>query len=55
MKSDIEIARATKLKDIRDIAAEVGFPAADVFNYDRYIAKIPYRLIDNKKIAKSQF
>ncbi|MBR1962998.1 MAG: formate--tetrahydrofolate ligase [Alistipes sp.] len=53
MKSDIEIARAIKLKDIREVAAEVGFPAEEVFNYGKHIAKIPYKLIDNKKMAKN--
>ena len=26
MKTDIEIARETKLKNIREVAAQVGFP-----------------------------
>ena len=33
MKTDIEIARETKLENIRDIAARVGFPDEEVFNY----------------------
>ena len=53
MKSDIEIARSVKLKNIREIAAQVGFPEDEVFNYGKYIAKIPYKLIDSKKVAKS--
>ena len=53
MKSDIEIARSVKLKNIREIAAQVGFPDDEVFNYGKYIAKIPYKLIDSKKVAKS--
>lgn len=53
MKSDIEIARSVKLKDIREIAAEVGFPSDEVFNYGKHIAKIPYKLIDSKKVAKN--
>ena len=53
MKSDIEIARSVKLKNIRDIAAQVGFPEDEVFNYGKYIAKIPYKLIDDKKVKKS--
>ncbi len=53
MKSDIEIARSVKLKNIREIAAEVGFPEESVFNYGKHIAKIPYTLIDSKKIAKN--
>lgn len=53
MKTDIEIARETKLKNIREIALEAGFPEDEVFNYGKYIAKIPYKLIDEKKVAKS--
>ena len=53
MKSDIEIARSVKLKNIREIAAQVGFPEDEVFNYGKYIAKIPYKLIDGKKVKKS--
>ncbi|MBR2031671.1 MAG: formate--tetrahydrofolate ligase [Alistipes sp.] len=53
MKSDIEIARSVKLKNIREIAAQVGFPEDEVFNYGKHIAKIPYKLIDSKKVKKS--
>ena len=53
MKSDIEIARSVKLQDIREIAAKVGFPEEEVFNYGKHIAKIPYKLIDDKKAKKS--
>ena len=53
MKSDIEIARSVKLENIREIAAKVGFPEEEVFNYGKHIAKIPYKLIDSKKVDKS--
>ena len=53
MKSDIEIARSVKLKNIREIAAQVRFPEEEVFNYGKHIAKIPYKLIDDKKAKKS--
>ena len=53
MKSDIEIARSIQLKNIREVAAGVGFPDEDVFNYGKYVAKIPYKLIDDKKVAKN--
>ena len=53
MKTDIEIARETKLENIRDIAARVGFPDDEVFNYGKYIAKIPYKLIDDNKVKKN--
>ena len=53
MKTDIEIARETKLENIRDIAARVGFPDDEVFNYGKYIAKVPYKLIDDNKVKKN--
>ena len=53
MKTDIEIARETKLKNIREVAASVGFPDDEVFNYGKYIAKVPYKLIDDKRVEKS--
>ena len=53
MKSDIESARSVKLQDVREIAAKVGFPEEEVFNYGKHIAKIPYKLIDDKKVKKS--
>ena len=53
MKSDIEIARSIKLKNISEIAAEVGFPQEELYHYGKHIAKIPYQLIDDKKVNKS--
>ena len=53
MKTDIEIARETELKNIREVAANIGIADEDVFNYGKYIAKIPYKLIDEHKVAKN--
>jgi len=53
MKSDIEIARTTELKKIKQIAEEIGIPRDEVENYGRYIAKIPDHLIDDEKVKKS--
>ena len=47
MKSDIEIARTTELKKIKQVAEEIGIPRDEVENYGRYIAKIPDHLIDD--------
>ena len=52
-KTDIEIAQSCEMKNIREIAAQVGFPEEEVFNYGKHIAKIPYKLIDDKKVKKS--
>ena len=40
MLSDIEIARAARLKPIRDVAAGIGIPEAALSPYGRYIAKL---------------
>ncbi|MBR6287426.1 MAG: formate--tetrahydrofolate ligase [Bacteroidaceae bacterium] len=53
MKSDIEIARETKLEHIDVIAEKLGVPTESVEHYGRYIAKIPETLIDEEKVKKS--
>ena len=40
MKSDIEIARASTMKPIVDVASNIGIPQDSVFNYGKYKAKI---------------
>lgn len=40
MKSDIEIARASSMKPIIEIASKIGIPQESVFNYGHYKAKI---------------
>lgn len=52
MKSDIEIARETPLKKIKEVAQTLGIPREEVLNYGRYIAKIPLDLIDEEKIKQ---
>ena len=54
MKSDIEIARETPLKLIRDIAQGLGISEEVMEPYGRYIAKLPLSLIDEEKISKSR-
>ena len=53
MKSDIQIARETPLKKVKDVAEKIGVPREEVQNYGPYMAKIPLKLIDNEKIKKS--
>ena len=48
MKSDIEIARETDLRKIKEVATTLGIPREEVQNYGRYIAKVPIHLIDSK-------
>src|SRR5690554_1774952 len=53
MKSDIEIARETPLKGIKDVAENIGISRDDVISYGRYMAKIPIDLIDKQKVDQS--
>ncbi len=40
MKSDIEIARASTMKPIVDVASKIGIPQESVLNYGNYKAKV---------------
>ena len=53
MKSDIEIARETKLTEIHKVASNYGIPADEIENYGKYIAKAPLKLIDEERTKKS--
>ncbi|MEG1585783.1 MAG: formate--tetrahydrofolate ligase [Bacteroidales bacterium] len=53
MKSDIEIARESKLEKIKQVATEIGIPRDEVLNYGKYIAKIPLHLIEEKKVNEN--
>jgi len=48
MKSDIEIARETDLRKIKEVATTLGIPREEVQNYGRY--KVPIHLIDKKQM-----
>ena len=50
MKSDIEIARETDLRKIKEVATTLGISREEVQNYGRYIAKVPIHLIDKKQM-----
>lgn len=52
MKTDIQIARETKLKKIVQIADGLGIKEDDLVPYGKYIAKVPYTIIDEDKIKK---
>ena len=54
MKTDIEIAREAKMKPISEIAGSLGIPQDQTEPYGRYIAKVPYTLIDEEKARKSK-
>ena len=52
MKSDIEIARETDLRKIKEVATTLGIPREEVQNYGRDIAKGPIHLIDKKQMEQ---
>lgn len=54
MKSDIEIAHETKLLPIEEIARKAGIPTDTLEHYGRYIAKVPYQLIDEERVKRSK-
>ena len=51
--SDIEIAQANSMKHIRDIANKLHITEDDLEMYGKYKAKLPIKLIDEAKVAKS--
>jgi len=54
MKSDIEIAQATKMKPITDVAEKLGINKQELELYGNYKAKLPLKLIDEDKVKKSK-
>ena len=54
MKSDIEIARNTKMFPIPKIAETLGINPEDLELYGKYKAKIPLNYIDDSRTTKSQ-
>lgn len=53
MKTDSEIAHEAKLNLIGDIARQINIPEDDLVPYGKYMAKVPYTLIDDEKVKKS--
>jgi formate--tetrahydrofolate ligase len=47
MRSDIEIARAARLKPIAEIAAKIGAPESALHPFGRFIAKLEYEFLRN--------
>ena len=52
MNTDLDIARATPLAPIADIAARLGVPTDALEPYGKYKAKLPLSLIDEAAIAR---
>ncbi|MCB0492992.1 MAG: formate--tetrahydrofolate ligase [Cyclobacteriaceae bacterium] len=53
-KSDLEIAQASKLKPIVEIAKTLGIKEDDLELYGKYKAKLPLALTDESKIANAK-
>lgn len=51
--SDLEIAQGVTLKHIKDVAASLQIEEEDLEMYGKYKAKLPLKLIDPQKVAKS--
>ena len=51
--SDIEIAQQNEMEHIRSIAAKLNISEEDLEMHGNYKAKLPIRLIDEDKVAKS--
>ena len=52
MKSDIEIARGIRMKNITEVAAETGIPGDMIEQYGHYMAKVPESLADDEQVRK---
>ena len=53
MKSDIEIARSIELERVETIAKKYDIPTDEIECYGKYVAKVPLKFIDEKKVKKS--
>ena len=53
MKSDLEISQEALKDSIVDVARKINIPVERLEPYGKYIAKVPYELIDEEKVKKS--
>ena len=51
--SDIEIAQANNMRPIKEVANKLTITEDDMEVYGKFKAKLPIRLIDERKVAKS--
>lgn len=54
MKSDLEIAKAAKMKSIVDVAAKLGIKENDLHMFGPHIAKLPLKLINEEQIRNKK-
>lgn len=52
--TDLEIAKASKMRPITEIAAKLGVKEEDLHMYGKYIAKLPLKLIDEKQVRQKK-
>ncbi|MDX9942711.1 MAG: formate--tetrahydrofolate ligase [Bacteroidales bacterium] len=52
--TDLEIAKASKMRPITEIAAKLGVKEDDLHMYGKYIAKLPLKLIDEQKLRQKK-
>lgn len=52
MLTDIEIARSVKLRNIADVAVEMGIAPDQLETYGHYMAKVPVKYIDKGKMSR---
>ena len=53
MKTDSQIAHEAKLLPIERVAERVDIPVDALDHYGKYVAKVPYTLIDEEKVKRS--
>jgi len=51
--TDIEIARSIDLKPINTVTKRISIPDSEIYNYGKYMAKVPVSLINEEKVNKS--
>ncbi len=54
MKTDLDIARAATMRPITEIAAKLGVEESDLYQYGKYIAKLPLKLINDSVARKKK-
>jgi formate--tetrahydrofolate ligase len=53
-KSDLEIAKESKMRHIVEIAGKLGVKEEDLHKFGKHIAKLPLKLIDESKIKNKK-
>ncbi len=54
MKTDLDIAKAAKIRPITQVAAKLGVEEDDLYLFGKHIAKLPLRLIDPSQSRKKK-